>query len=58
MITKGSRQFADFLSGWMEVKKKEGDFQRYYDHWILGKSSAEDQQPRWSVIRNVLGWVD
>ncbi|NOQ89901.1 MAG: hypothetical protein GQ549_03035 [Gammaproteobacteria bacterium] len=57
-MAKESRQFADFLSGWMDVKKKEGGFQRYYDHWILGKSLAEEQPPRWSVIRNVLGWVD
>ena len=56
-VSPDNRRFADFLGGWIEIKKKEGDFQRYYDHWILGQSS-EDKQPRWSVIRNVLGWVD
>ena len=30
---------------------------RSRDHWILGKG-AKKSQPRWSVIRNVLGWVD
>ena len=57
-LAKESRQFADFLNGWMDIKKKEGDFQRYYDHGILGKSAAEYQQSRWAVSRNVLGWVD
>jgi len=57
-LAKQSSEFADFLGGWMDLKEKEGDFTRYYDHWILGKASAEDQQPRWSIIRNVLGWVD
>ena len=28
-----------------------------YDRWILGKD-AEQKEPRWSVIRNVLHWVD
>ena len=28
-----------------------------YDHWILGRD-AEKRGPRWSVIRDVLGWVD
>ncbi len=56
-LSRNSQQFAEFFSAWMDIKKKEGDFQRYYDYWILGKSSV-NQQPRWSVIRNVLGWVD
>ncbi len=56
-MAKNSQQFAEFFSAWMDIKKKEGDFQRYYDYWILGKTSV-NQQPRWSVIRDVLGWVD
>ena len=56
-LAKKNHQFADFLNGWMAIKKKEGDLKRYYDHWILGLS-AKDLPPRWSVIRNVFGWVD
>ena len=56
-LARNNQQFADFFSAWMDLKKKEGDFQHYYDYWILGKSTV-NQQPRWSVIRNVLGWVD
>jgi hypothetical protein len=26
-----------------------------YDHWILGRSA---RQPRWSIARNVLHWMD
>ncbi len=48
----------DFVSQWIELtQKKRLEFQRIYDHWILG-AEAEDKQPRWSVIRNVLGWVE
>jgi ABC-type amino acid transport substrate-binding protein len=48
---------AGFLNDWIELKKKDGTIQRAYDHWILGRD-AEAAQPRWSVIRNVLGWVE
>ncbi len=56
-VAKGEQELADFLSRWIEIKKKEKTFQRYYDHWILGKNPSR-KEPRWSVIRNVLGWVD
>jgi hypothetical protein len=31
--------------------------QHLYDFWILGRGAASTE-PRWSVIRDVLGWVD
>ena len=42
---------------WIEVKKHDGTIQDAYDHWILGQGS-EQKQPRWSIIRNVLRWLD
>jgi len=50
-------QMADFMSQWIDAKKKSGEFQRKYDHWILGRG-AVTEKPRWSVVRDVLGWVD
>ena len=50
-------QMADFMSQWIDAKKKSGEFRRRYDHWILGRG-AVDEKPRWSVVRDVLGWVD
>jgi Na+/H+-dicarboxylate symporter/ABC-type amino acid transport substrate-binding protein len=46
---------ARFLSTWIELKRKDGTIQALYDHWILGKD-AKAKKPRWSVLRNVLGW--
>ncbi|MGD8267527.1 MAG: hypothetical protein PVF55_05125 [Desulfobacterales bacterium] len=46
------------ISRWIELNQKNDlDFQSLYDHWILGLS-AEERKPRWSVIRNVLHWVE
>ena len=43
-----------FLETWIDLKKKDGTIDRRYDYWILGRD-LEKQEPRWSVLRNVLG---
>ncbi len=46
-----------FVNTWVALKKRDGFIDRLYEQWILGKAAAH-KQPRWSVIRNVLHWVD
>jgi Na+/H+-dicarboxylate symporter/ABC-type amino acid transport substrate-binding protein len=46
---------ARFLTTWIELKRKDGTIQALYDHWILGRD-AKAKTPRWSVLRDVLGW--
>jgi ABC-type amino acid transport substrate-binding protein len=48
---------ADFISAWVELKKKDGTTDKLYKYWILGESKAF-RKPRWSVIRNVLHWIE
>ncbi|WP_339734446.1 cation:dicarboxylase symporter family transporter [uncultured Gimesia sp.] len=50
-------EFEEFMEVWLELKKKEGVFDTLYNYWILGKDDAI-AEPRWSIIRNVLHWVD
>ena len=50
-------QFEQFLKHWIESQRNSGTIQELYDYWIIGKG-AEADGPRWSVIRNVLQWVD
>ena len=47
----------EVVDHWIEVKKHDGTIQDAYDYWILGKG-GEQKQPRWSIIRDVLHWVD
>ena len=49
--------FASFMNTWIDLKRKDGTIQGLYDYWVLGRDAAP-RQPRWSVIRNVLHWVD
>jgi ABC-type amino acid transport substrate-binding protein len=49
--------FARFIDTWLELKRREGLIDELYRHWILGQST-QVQRPRWSVIRDLLHWVD
>ena len=56
-VAHGDRPLADFLTSWIALKKSDGTLDALYDYWILGRN-AEPKKPRWSIVRNVLGWVD
>lgn len=49
-------ELGEFLNHWVRLKRADGTIDRLRDHWILGKG-AVPHRPRWSVMRNVLGWA-
>jgi Na+/H+-dicarboxylate symporter/ABC-type amino acid transport substrate-binding protein len=55
----GSRdqQLATFVNTWIALKRKDGTLDAVYKHWILGQNAAPPQ-PRWSIVRDVLHWVE
>ena len=55
-VPKGDAEMIEFVNNWIELKRMEGTIQRLYDYWMLG-GAAQPREPRWSVIRDVLGWV-
>ena len=46
-----------FLNYWLEMEEKYGSLDKKYRYWVLGEDK-EHQPPRWSVIRDVLHWVE
>jgi Na+/H+-dicarboxylate symporter/ABC-type amino acid transport substrate-binding protein len=52
------RDLKKFLDTWIRLRRGDGTIDRLYDYWILGKGTAKRATHRWSVIRDVLGWVD
>jgi Na+/H+-dicarboxylate symporter len=48
---------ADAVNEWVVFASNEGTIKRAIDYWILGQGAVE-KRPRWSIIRDVLGWVD
>jgi len=47
--------YYSLINDWIDLKKKDGTVDTLFAHWILGKG-GEDRRPRWSVMRDVLGW--
>jgi hypothetical protein len=50
-------EMINFISTWVKLKKKDKTIESIYNYWILGKN-AKRKEPRWCVMRNVLGWMD
>ena len=53
----GEPELAGFINAWIELKRHDGTFDDLYQYWILGKNATANP-PRWSIIRDVLHWVD
>jgi Na+/H+-dicarboxylate symporter/ABC-type amino acid transport substrate-binding protein len=47
----------DFITSWIVLKKNNKTLQQLYNYWILGINNKREE-PRWSIIRDVLDWVD
>ncbi len=56
-LRKHDTEMERFVSHWIDLKKGSLQFQQLYQHWILGQTSQQEE-PRWSIIRSVLHWVD
>ena len=53
---KSAPDLYDYVSTWVALKRHDGIVKYLYDFWILGRG-AESTKPRWSVVRDVLGWI-
>ena len=56
-VARGETEWGAFLSAWIDLKHNDLTIERLFDHWIRGRAEGIEE-PRWSVIRNVLGWVE
>jgi ABC-type amino acid transport substrate-binding protein len=56
-VARGNEPMRTFLNSWIDLKRRDKTLDRLYDHWILGKT-PDSAEPRWCVIRDVLGWVE
>ena len=56
-VPKGDVEMMEFVSNWIDLKRKDGTVDQLYEYWMMG-GAAKPREPRWSIIRNVLGWVE
>lgn len=52
----GEFEFRNIVDSWIAVKRGQGAFESARAYWVRGEA-LRPQEPRWSVARNVLGWV-
>jgi hypothetical protein len=56
-LPRGDKEWTRFVSTWVELEQKNGTVDSLFEHWIRG-GGARPTEPRWSIIRDVLHWVD
>jgi Na+/H+-dicarboxylate symporter len=56
-IGGGDLVFRSYVERWATLVREDGTVDELYAHWVLG-GGAKTRGPRWSVIRNVLHWVE
>ena len=56
-VARHDEQWAAFMNTWIELKKRDGTLDTLYRHWVLGRDAAPPTR-RWSVVRDVLHWVN
>jgi len=56
-VARGDTDMLLSLDTWLLNAKGNGTVDTLYRYWMLGQVK-ETQPPRWSIIRDVLGWMD
>jgi Na+/H+-dicarboxylate symporter len=56
-MARDAERLADFINAWLRLKREDQTIKQLFSYWTLG-GGAQPRQPRWSVIRDVLGWVN
>lgn len=57
LLARGNQSVTTALNAFLVASKSNGTVDKLYRYWMLGEAATSDKPPRWSVIRNVLGWV-
>jgi ABC-type amino acid transport substrate-binding protein len=57
-VARGNSDLLEAIDAWLVAEKARGTIGSLYDYWMLGGAVKTERPRRWSVIRDVLGWVD
>ncbi|CAN0603496.1 unnamed protein product [Ectocarpus sp. 12 AP-2014] len=56
-VPRGDEEMRSMISNWISLKQRDGTIDRLMKYWIYG-GVTKPRTPRWSVVRDVLGWTD
>jgi len=57
-VQLNSLKFLDFINNWIQLKQQDKFYEQQYNYWIMGKSPMIVKKERWSIIHNLLHWID
>jgi Na+/H+-dicarboxylate symporter/ABC-type amino acid transport substrate-binding protein len=57
-VARDNDELLTSTNAWLRAEKSKGTIGELYNYWMLGGAIQKKRPPRWSVIRNVLNWVD
>jgi ABC-type amino acid transport substrate-binding protein len=55
--TRDRGELSRLVDSWIKLKREDGTIEKLYEHWVLGKELTKTKK-RWSILRDLLGWVD
>jgi len=56
-LPRDAPRLFDFVDTWLQLQCDAGVCAALRRYWILGEG-AQPKEPRWSILHDVLGWVD
>ena len=56
VLPYGEQDLLNIFNVWLQLKQQDGTIKSLFDYWVQGKVE-QVQPPRWSIIRDVLHWV-
>lgn len=56
-VAPNNQSLLNYVNNWQNLRQVDGHQQQYYNYWMLGQG-ATNTPPRWSIIRDVLHWVE
>jgi len=57
-VARGNERLLVSMNAWLLTEKAKGGVDELYDYWMLGGAIQKKRPPRWSLIKDVLQWVD
>jgi hypothetical protein len=56
-VEPGNLELQSFLNSWVAVEKSTKSIDRFFNYWFKGEN-AVSKTPRWSIVRDVLHWIE
>ena len=57
-VADDNEELLEVFNAWLVAMQSRGGVDELYKYWMLGEAAEREKPPRWSIMRDVLHWVD